>query len=376
MLYLKLNDDKKDSNLFQMVQKIKTDIIDKLPGFDFEKYQTLVNTEKINYITSLIPGVVTRKLQNKIAAIASELEKYIHYWEIINNSMGIYVNINENDKDPPTYKNDFTVFSFRKLLEMNVITVGDNVLDGFDGINANEINVNIALLYFIENKIASMNKEPIPHPELIGLFSQLFKGSGIISQEYIKTNPQVIGGGGDDLFDTMNDLFMSDDPTMFNEYRKNSYLLLNMPTNYEISINNFQFYPFEIRLFLQGLNKEYTNKTKRDEQISQIGNIFSKKQKTDYLLDNTYNKKQKNYTMMDDNMMDDNFSKKRKLYNVNNMELPVYGGLKTKNNKTKKTKIRNKKTKTHNKKTKIRTVQKKTIKNKVKKMTKTKKTKK
>jgi hypothetical protein len=177
---------------------------------------------------------------------------------------------------------------------MNVITVGgDRVLKDFDNINVNEINVNVALLYFIENRIATMNDEPIPHPELIGLFSELFKGSGIISQEYIKKSSIITdvgqqpaiaqrvkenkrkGGAGDDegLFDTLYDLFVDDDATAFKEYRKNSYCLLNMPNNYEISINNFQSYPLEVRLYFQSLNKESQQEKTRSEQMTKLKNL-------------------------------------------------------------------------------------------------------
>ena len=137
----------------------------------------------------------------------------------------------------------------------------------FEGINANEINANMALLYFIENRIAKMNKEPVPHLELVGLFQQMFKGSGLYSQEYMGGNKI---GGGDGLFDTMYDLFASNDDTLFKEYRKNSYLLLNMPTNYEIAISNFQSYPSEIRLYFQNLNRQLIQNKQREKQIQKM----------------------------------------------------------------------------------------------------------
>ena len=102
------------------------------------------------------------------------------------------------DTDPRKYagKNDFTINSFRKLLEMNVITVGEGPLKGkFEGIDKNQINANMALLYFIENRISKMNGTPVPHPELIGLFSQLFNDTGLYSQEYMGGNKRGGGGG-------------------------------------------------------------------------------------------------------------------------------------------------------------------------------------
>jgi len=200
-------------------------------------------------------------------------------------------------KNPPDSKSDFSLYSFKKLLEMNVVTIHDNnpLTDKFEGINSNEINANMALLYFIENRMAKKNNIPIPHPELIGLFSQLFKKSGLNPREYMGGNKKLIGGG-DDLFDVMNDLFISDEDiseedieipdsirkyykyknkkiTLFDIYRINSYLLLNMPTNLEILNKNFSFYPEEIRVYLMDLNRQFEREQQRKFQMANLGNI-------------------------------------------------------------------------------------------------------
>jgi hypothetical protein len=275
LLYLNLDDGKQDINLMQKIQEIKTDIQNKMPGFNFDQYNSLTNNEaKLRYIENS-EGVKT-KTQKKI--IAENFENYIKYCKKIEEFFDLNEIIDDTDNNPPIYKSDFTVNSFRSLLEMNVVTVGgDMKLEDFDNINVNEINANVALLYFIENRIATMNDKPIPHPELIGLFSQLFKGSGILSQEYIKKSSIIAdgqaGGVGDDLFDTMFGLFAAQDSTEFNQYRQNSYLLLNMPNNYEISMNNFQSYPSTIRTYLQSLNKESQQEKKREEQMTKLKNI-------------------------------------------------------------------------------------------------------
>ena len=167
---------------------------------------------------------------------------------------------------------------------MNVVSFGDKPLaDEFSGINGNEINVNMALLYFIENKIANMNKTPLPHPEFAGLFSQLFKVTGFLSSEGAASSGR--GGGGDDddnddILSVMQNLFVSDTPestALFNEYRRNSYLLLNMPTTYEILTNSFSSYPTEIRLYLQNLTKKYSQEQAGKEQQQKFTEIFGSK---------------------------------------------------------------------------------------------------
>jgi hypothetical protein len=178
----------------------------------------------------------------------------------------------------------FTTNSFTKLLEMNVVTFGDKPLTGkFEGIDGNEINVNMALLYFVENRFSSMNKKPVPHPELIGLFSQLFKEKGFHSSEFlqpdpnINTNEKAGGGGDDDVFSVMQNLFVSDTPestALFNQYRRNSYLLLNLPTTYEIVTNSFGSYPTEIMLYLQNLNKQYIQEQAGKESQQKFTEVF------------------------------------------------------------------------------------------------------
>ena len=315
LLYLKLdNESERDSTLSEKFEQTKRDIQAKLPGFNFDSYNAMQsNDAKIQYIQSF-PGVHTK---SKVRQIAENFKNYVKYYTEITKFTELYTTLNTVDTNPPIYKSDFTVNSFQNLLEMNVVTVGgDRQLEDFDNINVNEINANVALLYFVENRIATMNNKPIPHPELIGLFSQLFIGSGILSQEYIKkssiipdvgqigkqqaivqpeakSQEQTIGqrvreenlkgkqvkgkkggdGDGEGLFDTLYDLFAAQDPTAFNEYRKNSYLLLNMPNSYEISINNFQSYPLEIRMYLQSLNRESQQEKKRAEQMTQLKNL-------------------------------------------------------------------------------------------------------
>jgi hypothetical protein len=279
LLYLNLDDQKVDINILQRIDEIKTDIQAKLPGFDFEIYINLqTKREKDEYILSKVQTSVGFRRQE--SKIVEDLETYIKYCQQIESKVGLYEELEKDDNNPPIDKNDFTVNSFRKLLEMNVITVGSKELEGnFAGINTNEINANMALLYFIENRIASLNKdpatkkplEPIPHPELIGLFSQLFKDTELNPREYITTRQR--GGDENNIFDTMYDLFMSPDKSDFNNYRKNSYLLLSLPTNYELSISNFQFYPNEIRTYLRNYYNNYMRDHQRNEQNKKLQNL-------------------------------------------------------------------------------------------------------
>jgi len=286
MLYLNLNNNNQDVTLIERMEEIKKDIEQKIPYFKFDEY--IASSDKKKYIEEKLSTIqrLSRILKQKYS---EELDKYVEYYEKVKNTLSLYQSVEEIDNNPPIYKSDFTTYSFRKLLEMNVINVGDKPLNGiFEGINGNEINVNLALLYFIENRIASSNKDPIPHPELTGLFSQLFKDSGILAKESIPRTTK--GGGEDDIFDTMYELFMSIDPTPFKEYRRNSYLLLNMPTNYEILINNFQSYPLEIRMYLQQLNTEYEKEKTRDVERERFkGFNFGKRTKISGLDSNNIN---------------------------------------------------------------------------------------
>jgi hypothetical protein len=270
LLYLNINDNKKEENMLGEIRTIKEDISRKIPGIDFTHYRGLSDkTQRVSYITSLISqNAPSIRLKGGIFKdIISNLEKYVAYSVQIEKALGLYRDIDEVDANPPIDKSDFSVDAFKKLLEMNVITVNEKPLTGkFSGLNANEINANMALLYFIENRIAGLNQEPLPHPDLVGLFSQLFKESGLNPQEYI-TQRALQRGGGDGLFDVMYDLFMANDDTDFKLYRKNSYLLLNMPNNYEISINNFQSYPSEIRVFLQELKEQLVSTSIKDEDL-------------------------------------------------------------------------------------------------------------
>jgi hypothetical protein len=266
MLYLNLNDTTLDTTSIQEIQGMREYILRNLQGFSFEDYAR--SSDKKAYIKTRTRETrsIAEKGEELINNFSVNIEKYINYYAQMEAIFRADESLSTIDSatDTEVFKNksDFTVYSFRKLLELNIITVGNKPLTNkFEGINANEINANMALLYFIENKIATMNKEPVPHPELIGLFQQLFAGSGLYSQE---GGNKV--GGGDGLFDTMYDLFVSNDDTLFKEYRKNSYLLLNMPTNYEISISNFQSYPSEIRIYFQNLNREFTLKKKREKE--------------------------------------------------------------------------------------------------------------
>ena len=120
-----------------------------------------------------------------------------------------------------------------------------------------------------------MNETPLPHPEFVGLFSQLFKEKGFLSAESTKG-----GGEDDDIFSIMQNLFVSDTPeskALFNKYRRNSYLLLNMPTTYEIVTNSFSSYPIEIRLYLQNLNKQYIQEQAGKESQQKFTEVFGSK---------------------------------------------------------------------------------------------------
>jgi hypothetical protein len=280
LLYLNLDDKKKDVNLLEEAGKIRQDITRKIPSINFDTYRQFQNhDERIKYITELIErtGANVRTKGSGFNAIVANLDKYVDYSIKIEEALGLYQEIDRVDAVPPIDKSDFSVDSFKKLLHMNVITVDSKPLTGnFEGINANQINANVALFYFIENRIASLNKDPLPHPELVGLFSQLFKETGLNPQEYITDSTLQINGlvgGGDGLFDVMYDLFVSNDDTDFKLYRRNSFLLLNMPNNYEIAINNFQTYPYEILMFLKELKREYDQEQSSDKYISNLGNL-------------------------------------------------------------------------------------------------------
>ena len=296
MLYLNLDDNKVDPNPLENLEQIKNSIKTELPTFDFITYDELIDEqEKKLYIESL-EGVKTKRQK---VEIASYFNKYLSYCNEIKKALQLYENIDSEAEIPPDGKSDFSLYSFRKLLEMNIVTVHENKpLEGkFEGINANEINANLALLYYVENRMARKSNKPIPHPELIGLFSQLFVESGLYSQERMFRNGgKKIGGSGDGLFEVMYDLFISDEDisgediqlpddvkkfykyknkkiTLFDIYRMNSYLLLNMPTNLEIEASSFNFYPEEIKIYVKSLNKEFQREQQRQSQISQLGNL-------------------------------------------------------------------------------------------------------
>ena len=340
--YKSLTKDAPDPDFKETLEKMEKDIQNKLTRFDLTTYNGFSPEEKLEYIKSNMkkPYATRKKIAESWppSEMVVELNNYVSYYAQVKHYFDAYNELYELDKNPPkdpTDKNDFSVNSFRKLLEMNVITVGDKVLEGFDGINANQINVNVALLYFIENRIASMNDEPLPHPELVGLFSQLFLGSSIYPQEYIKKDAKF-SGGGEDLFDVMEELFMSDDVNMFNDYRKKSYLLLNMPNNYEIAINNFQFYPSEIKAQLYALKRDYEVEMEREEERTQF--------------------KTKSFAK---SMLTGNELYKNPVLNVPQIikPIPVFGGKTRKNklrtkNKSRKNKLWNKR---HTRKNKLRT---------------------
>jgi hypothetical protein len=244
-----------------------------VPGFVLADYDGASDKQK--YIFDKVK-MTTRGKKLLIASnIVPKIEEVIKYY-----------NSNKNVAPKLTQQEDpvFIVDSFRKILAMNVVSFGNKPLEGdFKGINGSEINVNMALLYFIENKIAFMNETPLPHPEFVGLFSQLFKEKGFLSAESTTTAAKFPGKGGgedDDIFSVMQNLFVSDTPeskALFNKYRRNSYLLLNMPTTYEIVTNSFGSYPIEIRLYLQNLNKQYIQEQAGKESQQKFTEVFGSK---------------------------------------------------------------------------------------------------
>jgi hypothetical protein len=295
LLYLDLNDNKNDPDLFESIKELKYSIQTELPDFNFTTYEGFGTDEKAK--ESYIKSLDSLKSQVERERIANDFNQYISYCQKITNSLDLYKSIDEISKKPPDFKSDFSLYSFRKLLEMNVVTTyaDKKLTDKFEGINANEINANMALLYFVENRMASSNKVPIPHPELVGLFSQLFVKTGLYPREYMGGSKNLIGEE-DDLFDVMYDLFVSDEEitdehipipdaikkyyryknkkiTLFDIYRINSYLLLNMPTSLEISNKNFSFYPEEIRIYVMDLNKQFEREEQRKYQMTNLGNI-------------------------------------------------------------------------------------------------------
>jgi hypothetical protein len=248
-----------------------------VPGFDLNAYNNIGN--KQDYILSKLK--TTTRFQTRLinSEIIPKIEQVVNYYKNNKDIAAIVV----KQEDPV-----FIVESFRKILAMNVVSFGDKSLEGdFRGINGREINVNMALLYFIENKIADRNKTPVPHPELVGLFSQLFNVAGFYSSEGSAASSGRGGGllsenenENDDILSIMQNLFVSDTPestALFNEYRRNSYLLLNMPTTYEILTNSFGSYPLEIRVYLQNLIKKYTQEQAGKEQQQRFTEIFGSK---------------------------------------------------------------------------------------------------
>ena len=331
-MYLNLEDDTVDPNFDKQIQSTKKDIENKIPGFNLDEYTGAVN--KDFYIKSkIMPPVVPSEETIK------SLKEYVDFYIKLTNDRSTYEKIYNIDASIDEFKDksDFMINSFQKLLEMNVVTFGNKPLtDKFSGINGDEINVNIALLYFIENRIASLNKDPIPHPELIGLFSQLFKQTGIYPREYIK------GGGEEDdgLFDTMYSLFISNissDKDIYRKYKKNSYLLLNMPTSYEISIKNFQYYPGEIIVELNKYLSE--SNVARGPSIyptNPIGNFYSNEANVSE--GKTYNKM---YQPI--NVGGKTHKNKRRLYKTKKNKNNKNNKNKTKKNKNKKNKNKTRK---------------------------------
>jgi hypothetical protein len=208
--------------------------------------------------------------------------------------------VTDEEDEEQNEGSSFTTNSLINLLEMNTVFVDNKqvLVGAFKGIKTNRINTNIALLYFMENKMSVMNKEALPHPELVGLFNELFKETGILPNEMVKANeiananettevgksrkrgmddePEIQvhdtrpsikkryfnqSAGNDQQMDTgeneddddqyylnddkegtmlseLHELMVSDSATSkreFEKYRINSYLLLNMPTRSEIS---------------------------------------------------------------------------------------------------------------------------------------------
>ena len=112
-------------------------------GFNLDDYARA--TDKQTYILSKL-NISTRGKKVLVDAdIIPKIEMVIKYY----NSNKDIAPIVTQQEDPV-----FIVEAFRKILAMNVVSFGNKPLEGdFKGINGNEINVNVALLYFIENKI-------------------------------------------------------------------------------------------------------------------------------------------------------------------------------------------------------------------------------
>ena len=273
-LYLDLDGVKEEpSNIQIMDKEIKFKMN---AGFKFDEYKS-AQDKKIYVKAHLKHSTRQNTTEEFIDNMISQITDVINYRNQMENITAEY-NANMADLSDSI----FTTNSFTKLLEMNVVTFGDKPLTGkFEGIDGNEINVNVALLYFVENRYSSINNKPVPHPELIGLFSQLFKEQGFLSREFVKNGKNVkAGGGGDDIFSVMQNLFVSDTPestALFNQYRRNSYLLLNLPTTYEIVTNSFGSYPTEIMLYLQNLNKQYIQEQAGKESQQKFTEVFGSK---------------------------------------------------------------------------------------------------
>ena len=123
LLYLNLDDSKKDPNLLESIQQLRDSIQTELPDINFEIYRSLpTDKDKTQYIENL-NGI---KRRSQKAKLASDFKKYISYCEDIEKSLDLYQTIDAAANDPPPDKSDFSLFSFRKLLEMNIVTVNAN----------------------------------------------------------------------------------------------------------------------------------------------------------------------------------------------------------------------------------------------------------
>jgi hypothetical protein len=283
-------DDFNKENIFENIEDMKKDINAKVgkAGVNFmDNYCTTAN--KVSYVTT-----------NKKDELDPEEEReYLKYAEYV---CDLQAFINDSDIRQAIEEKDFvksedsiiTITSFRNLLETNTLTFSDKLLtDKFVGFNRNEINVNMLLLYYLENRVNEMNKvdgkqKPIIHEGLEDLFRQVFEDTPITiyvrpgegaSASALPPPPKrgKMGGGGEsdeneieeyflpnDLLDVLYDLLIDDDDTLFKRLRKNMYFLLHLPTKYEISAGNFQHHPEEIQTDI----RNYI--TKKFQQLSEI----------------------------------------------------------------------------------------------------------
>jgi len=173
-------------------------------------------------------------------------------------------------------KPDFTVMSFRKLLELNTVTFNSTDNDGNDLGNLtgkfakyrrDQFNVNMILYYYLENEIQKRNGEPIIHQGLDDLFKQLLLGSGILAPQ---TGGGMNGGNRNEFLKPLTELLIDMPDSDFKKFRRNLYFILHLPTKYEIEIENYHHFPDEIKVILLSDSKNILDGKKTNQLMPKM----------------------------------------------------------------------------------------------------------